>query len=321
MIITPLSNIKVFISYRRNDTASSTGRLFPYLKQAFGKKNIFKDIFSMEGGDKVRERIYETIKQSDVLLLIIGKDWFNIQKTKDPQLEMDDYVLFEISTALQLGITIIPVLVDSATMLDEPLPNTIKEIRNINACELTSKHYEYDVEKLIQNIKSQVHKKRSKYLRIFYTIIFSFACIVLAMSLNYFFKNKPKQLKIGEHYGGGIIFDLDESREHGLISAFKDLDTMATWYNSFQACKRYNAGGFHDWYLPDKQEIIKLYNKKDIVKNFSSDCVPGNFGNCSYWSSSEMNSADAWNLYFTNGLFWSNFNKNGPSRVRPIRKF
>ena len=35
---------RIFVSYRREDTAGYAGRLFDTLRKAFGPKNVFRDI-------------------------------------------------------------------------------------------------------------------------------------------------------------------------------------------------------------------------------------------------------------------------------------
>src|SRR4029077_14281060 len=108
----------------------------------------------------------------------------------------------------------------------------------------------------------------------------------------------------------------DSSKQHGLICSPVDINKGLDWISSLSACKDYRGGGFNDWRLPSKDELADLYNEKDLIKTFSTDCNSNTFGNCSYWSSSEMPAtAFAWNLYFVNGLFWNNFGKKGLARV------
>ena len=57
-------------------------------------------------------------------------------------------------------------------------------------------------------------------------------------------------------------------------------------------CSHLNEGGYADWYLPSKDELDLLYHARNAV---------GGFEGRSYWSSSEIDRADAWEQYFGNG--------------------
>ena len=53
-------------------------------------------------------------------------------------------------------------------------------------------------------------------------------------------------LHIGSNYGGGIVFYLDGTGQHGLIAAPSDQGT-GSWYQAVQFCKDYRGGGYSDW--------------------------------------------------------------------------
>jgi hypothetical protein len=157
---------------------------------------------------------------------------------------------------------------------------------------------------------------------------------------------------IGESYGGGIVFYVYDNGQHGLISATTDQSTAAQWFNgtfkytgtigdglnagamntalivalqitenptgffAAKSCSDYTVavGGitYADWYLPSKYELNLLYLQKVIV---------GGFTNSFYWSSTELDSLNAWYRNFSNGT-QNNGAKNLPSlSVRAIRAF
>ena len=47
----------VFISYRRDDTAGHTGRLYDHLKRAFGADGVFMDFDNIGRGDTFAETL------------------------------------------------------------------------------------------------------------------------------------------------------------------------------------------------------------------------------------------------------------------------
>jgi hypothetical protein len=323
-IYTPLSAVKIFISYHRNDSAASTGRLYNILKEKFGKKNVFKDIVSMEGGDHIKEKIKNKIAYSDVMLVVIGKGWIEKHSSKsvNPVNEKEDWVEFEVQTAFSKKLVVLPVLVDNAPMPDSTLlPIELKEISEINAAELSYKHYEYDVKKLIQDIRLKTNEKRKAGLRTF-KVLASIPIICICIFGLVSITKRLNTIEVGKKFGGGIVFVVDSSKRHGLIAATVDVGTSMSWRNSLDACQAYRGGGFSDWYLPTKDEMSEMYSSKEVIGNFSSNCNPSNFANCSYWTSTEMaDTSIAWNFYFTRGIFWDNFVKKGLARARPVRKF
>jgi hypothetical protein len=117
-------------------------------------------------------------------------------------------------------------------------------------------------------------------------------------------------VSIGQRYQGGIVFYVDESRQHGLVAATRDLPGQYDWQGAKDAADRFVDGGFSDWYLPGKWEQNELYKHKSAIGGFVDDF---------YWSSTEYNAYFAWNQNFVNGNL--NFNKFSDWRVRPVRAF
>ena len=93
---------RIFISYRRGETAYPAGWLFDRLVQHFGAVQIFKDVDSIELGDDFVEVITRAVGSCDVLLALIGDQWLTVtdvngrRRIDDP----DDFVRLEIQAAL-----------------------------------------------------------------------------------------------------------------------------------------------------------------------------------------------------------------------------
>ena len=155
---------------------------------------------------------------------------------------------------------------------------------------------------------------------------------------------------IGESYGGGIVFWVDTTKQHGLIAAKADQSTGLRWYNgtfrvtnatgdgvgagkmntsliiamqtndntagSFAALLCANlvitSGGvdYGDWYLPSKYELNLMFLQKTAI---------GIFAPSKYWSSTEV-MVFAWNQLFSTGL--TDFGSKGNADyVRAVRAF
>ena len=86
-----------------------------------------------------------------------------------------------------------------------------------------------------------------------------------------------------------------------------------------QAALDAEINGYSDWYLPSKDELIEMYN---IIGNGGSEGNIGEFGDDGwpYWSSSEFNIYDAWDVDFNDGGS-SYTSEKHTNRVRVIRAF
>jgi hypothetical protein len=80
-----------------------------------------------------------------------------------------------------------------------------------------------------------------------------------------------------------------------------------------QRCAALNTGGYHDWFLPSKDELNLMYT------NLKAKGL-GGFSNDRYWSSSEPNSLSAWYQRFSDGYQGPNYKANTYS-VRAVRAF
>src|SRR5437764_2802207 len=69
---------RIFMSYRREDTAYPAAWLFDRLASHFGRDQVFKDVDSIELGDDFFEVITTAVGSCEVLLALIGSRWLTI---------------------------------------------------------------------------------------------------------------------------------------------------------------------------------------------------------------------------------------------------
>ena len=148
---------KVFISYRRTDSAAISGRIYDRLVEKFKRKNVFKDVDDIPAGVNFGDYIQESVRECAVMLVVIGQDWLDIRGPDGgPRLDdLADWVRIEIEMALSLGLTIIPLLVEGATMPQAPnLPVSLREVVQINALKVRNDpDFTHDVERVIAAIE------------------------------------------------------------------------------------------------------------------------------------------------------------------------
>ena len=156
-------------------------------------------------------------------------------------------------------------------------------------------------------------------------------------------------LTIGSTYGGGVIAYILLSGDpgyiagetHGLIAAPSDQSTGIEWGcyattvggtsialgtgatntaivsaacgtgTAARLCADLVLNGYSDWYLPSREELIKLYINRISIGGFSTGY---------YWSSSEYSAYMAWLNAFYVGSSTSG-GKYSPNYVRAVRAF
>ncbi len=149
----PAAPSRIFVSYRRDDTAYPSGWLFDKLAQHFGRDQVFKDIDSIQLGDDFGEVITAAVAQCDVLLALIGLRWLTIideggrRRLDNP----NDFVRLEIEAAITRQVRIIPVLVEGARMprADE-LPPSMAKLARRQALQLSPSQFDFDTNRLLK---------------------------------------------------------------------------------------------------------------------------------------------------------------------------
>src|SRR5260370_6698472 len=107
----------IFISYRRDDSATICGRLFDSLERYFGTGAVFKDMDSIPLGVSFPQYISSVLDKCGVTLVVIGHRWLDVtgpdgrRRLDDP----GDLARIEGETALRRpGMVVLPVLVAGA---------------------------------------------------------------------------------------------------------------------------------------------------------------------------------------------------------------
>ena len=122
---------KLFISYRRDDSAGYAGRVHDRLQREFGGNLLFMDVDSIPLGTNFVKVLGEEVAKCDTLLAVIGPGWLDARDEKgNRRLENpDDFVRIEIGTALKRDIPVIPILPDGTRVPKaDQLPDDLKEL-------------------------------------------------------------------------------------------------------------------------------------------------------------------------------------------------
>jgi len=153
-----MSERRLFLSYRREDSAGHAGRLADHLLDRFGSGSVFMDVESIGAGDDFTEEIERSIGAAEAVLVVIGPGWVEARTASGSRRldEPEDFVRREIEVALASEARVIPVLVGGAPMpAGAELPGTIAALARRNALELQDRRWREDVDALVDVLEGR----------------------------------------------------------------------------------------------------------------------------------------------------------------------
>jgi hypothetical protein len=155
---------------------------------------------------------------------------------------------------------------------------------------------------------------------------------------------------IGDIRDGGVVFWVDPSdNTKGLVCALEDQSAAIQWYNgtlitistgtaigtgsanttaiitaqgetatNYAAglARAHTGGGYEDWFLPSKDELKEMYDKKDVLEAAEGFTAFSDY----YWSSTESDTKNAWRQKVSNGDQSYSY-KDDTYSVRAVRAF
>jgi hypothetical protein len=153
--------VRVFISYRREDSAGPAGWLYDRLSARYSPESVFMDVAGIQPGADFEESIENAVGVCNVMLAVMGPKWpgrasaAGARRIDDP----NDFVRLEIAAALKLRIAVIGVLVDGAAgPAKDGLPRDIAELAQAPAVELRESCWDEDVGRLIAALEQHGDK-------------------------------------------------------------------------------------------------------------------------------------------------------------------
>jgi len=159
--------------------------------------------------------------------------------------------------------------------------------------------------------------------------------------------------QIGDYWAGGVVFYLDPADpcNHGLVSAVTDqgefewgcvgtdipgaegsaigdgaqntadiIAGCATADIAARICDNLSLNGYTDWFLPSRDELTEMYNRRYQINITSTANGGTNFVAGYYWTSTEHNAPAAFVRYFGSNYSTAN-DKNNSRNVRAVRAF
>jgi hypothetical protein len=149
----------IILSYRREDSAGVTGRIFDRLSQEFGTDRVFMDIDSMPAGVDFHDHLQSILADCGALLVVIGKGWRSQRKGQPARImDPDDWVRIEVETALDRGIPVVPLLIDGASLpARDQLPESLWPLLRRNALSVDSgRDFHAQLSRLVRDLRVQL---------------------------------------------------------------------------------------------------------------------------------------------------------------------
>jgi hypothetical protein len=150
--------MRIFLSYRREDSAAWAGRLHDSLAARFGERNIFQDVVAVQPGEDFTDAIERALSQSEAALVVIGPRWLTVTDSAGTRRldQPDDFVRAELIAAVAHELRVIPVLVGGATMPSAvQLPSGLGPLAQRQAVVLRDTAWHQDVDTLVQALRGE----------------------------------------------------------------------------------------------------------------------------------------------------------------------
>lgn len=144
--------MKVFISYRRDDSIIHAKLIRNELAARFGDANVFMDIDDIDYGEDFARKIDKRLDAAGVVVAVIGPHWAEMLQQR---LRSDDYVRYELARSLARGIRVVPVLVDKAPPPDAGLPADLAPLRTLNALNLDPRALTPHLNALVETVQGR----------------------------------------------------------------------------------------------------------------------------------------------------------------------
>ena len=149
---------KIFISYRRDDSAGYAGRVHDQLVEKLGS-NVFMDVDGIPLGSNFVKALNDEVAKCSALLAVIGPDWLDARDKKG-QRRLDnphDFVRVEIGAALNRQIPVIPILLEGTTIPSaDQLPSDLQELSLRNGIYVHHDSFRNDMDRLVLGLKAQL---------------------------------------------------------------------------------------------------------------------------------------------------------------------
>jgi hypothetical protein len=154
---------RVFISYRRADTAQAASWLFSRLTEHFGQQQVVEDVDPAPYGGNLAQAIGAAVASCDVFVLMIGPHWMAV--TGEGLHDPNDYVRLAMEAALARGILVLPVTIDGARMpVHGELPPSLASMAGQPAFQISMSNFGAESGQLLRILDQSITERQATQL-------------------------------------------------------------------------------------------------------------------------------------------------------------
>ncbi|MGH3875578.1 MAG: toll/interleukin-1 receptor domain-containing protein [Actinophytocola sp.] len=147
--------LRLFVSYRINDSVYATAGIADRLARHFGRENVFRDRDTLALGAMYPTSIRRALERCDTVLAVIGSAWLEIRDSSGQRCldNPRDWVRTELRMAFERGIPVVPVLLDDTPLPDPSrLPDDLAPLTLCTFWQVRHQSFDSDVRGLIDGL-------------------------------------------------------------------------------------------------------------------------------------------------------------------------
>jgi hypothetical protein len=150
-----MAGARIFISYRRDDSAGYARAIGDALGREFGPAQVFVDVDDIGAGQPFGDVIRQAVGASDTLLVLMGKRWAGPRDAGPLRItEPEDFVHQEVAAGLARGLRVVPLLLDGAAMpAAADLPAPLRALAGRHALALDGARFDADIQRLLAHLR------------------------------------------------------------------------------------------------------------------------------------------------------------------------
>jgi len=158
-----VSDGKIFICYRREETSGHAGRLYDRLNRRFPGR-VFMDVTSIGVGTRWHEVIEQTLEECSVAVVLIGRHWLDKNNDGARRIDVaDDPTRAEITAALRLKLKMVPLLVSGAAVPErKDLPADVAPLVDWQAMRVDDDDFDHDADRLLQALEGHLGERTNE---------------------------------------------------------------------------------------------------------------------------------------------------------------
>jgi formylglycine-generating enzyme required for sulfatase activity len=281
----------IFISYRRDDNAIAANAIYTRLVQTFGEQDIFFDVHGMPLGVDWEAHLREQVQRCQVMLVVIGRDWLTIRDPETGERRLDqaiDFVRYEIETALERNIAVIPLFLDGVRALPAAdLPESIRPLARRQGQSIRrAPDFEADVGRLTTQLERMVRPVVTPAAPVGNPIVYP--AIVREVT--------PPPPPAEPTAGTRMVDDYGIPMVYVPAGKFLMGSTPGQVEEAFQQAKKENKDAKKEWYereLPQHEQTIRAGFWLDLTpvtnESYAHFVKDGGYQNTDYWTEAGWN--------------------------------